>query len=103
MTFNKREGERAGIESSLSLLQEEHSIVKIENDDMNKTIMQNSRKLKDLQRENETLKLSLKIEREEMENMIIQNKVLSCAGSRSSTPQKIPRKTLSEYVIISIF
>ena len=36
----------------------------VENDDMNKTIMQNSRKLKDFQRENETLKLSLKIERE---------------------------------------
>ena len=97
--LNKREGERAGIESSLLLLQEEVSIVKLENDEIATKALQDSRKFKELQRETEALRSSLKIEREEMENLLIKNKVLSCAESRSSTPLKTSSRMLSRHVI----
>ena len=96
--LNKREGETAGIESSLLLLQEELSIVKLENDEISTKALHDLRKLKELQRETEALRSSLKIEREEMENMLIQKKILSCAESRSSTPLKASSKLISRYI-----
>ena len=87
-TLNKREGERAGIESSLNLLQEEVDTVRRENEEMAKISLRDTRILKDLNRKIASLEAALTFEREEMENVFKKNLTASNVPSRTSTPLK---------------
>lgn len=67
ISCNKIEGEKAGLESSLSSLQEEVNILRKENEELIQIGIRESRKNREIVREFEGLKCSMKIEKEELE------------------------------------
>ena len=98
--MNKKDGEKAGLESSLSSLQEELNILRNENEEMVQIRITETRKNREMSRELELLKSAIKIEKEETDS-ILRSKAVSMhtGGSLPSTPGGPP--VASKYPPIS--
>ena len=90
----KREGEMAGIRSSIVSMEEELSALRVDNDALEKQSSLESRKSKDLSREVESLKSKLSIETDEVRNLMLKNEILEGARSQSQSRTTTPSKNL---------
>ena len=88
--LNKKDGENAGIRSSVSSLEEELSVLRSEIDGLERQNSLENRKNKELLREIESLKSALTAEKGEVDNLTLRNEILAVSQSRGNTPSKGP-------------
>ena len=93
--LNKREGEMAGVRSSIISMEEELSSLREDNDALEKQSSVESRKSKDLSREVESLQSKLSIETDEVRNLMLKNEILEGARSQSQSRTTTPSKNLT--------
>jgi chromosome segregation ATPase len=88
--LNKKDGENAGIRSSVTSLEEELSVLRDEIEGLEKQSSLENRKNKELLREIESLKSALTVEKGEVDNLTLRNEILATSQSRGNTPSKAP-------------
>lgn len=86
--LNKREGEIAGIRSSVSSLEDELQVIRAENEELEKLSSTESRRNRDLVREVDSLRSNLSIEKGEVDNLTLKNQILQESQSRPTTPSR---------------
>lgn len=88
--LNKKDGENAGIRSSVTSLEDELSVLRGEVDGLERQSSIEVRKNKELLREIESLKSALTVEKGEVDNLTLRNEILVVSQSRGNTPSKNP-------------